>query len=165
MAISGVPAALAEPVYGAHHIIDLAGGFAPLVYGAVALAPGVWSPRRPARLPRRPRWVGPAGVALLGSASGLLLAHELDPLYDSVFFLTGNAVAASHAPLTAAMFMLGLGLVVLSMAALVLTLAGHRVVGGWIPCGLRIAGGVVTAIVGAAFLSGQFAAIRSLVLS
>jgi hypothetical protein len=40
---------------------------------------------------------------------GLLLFHDLDPTYDSVFFSTGLAVAESHWPRAAYAFALGLG--------------------------------------------------------
>jgi len=82
----------------------------------------------------------------------------------ALVFLPGNGVAASHAPLTAAAFTLGLSLVVLSLTGLALMPAGHPMVGGWISGGLIVAGGLATAVLGAAVLAGRFSAIRAMLL-
>ena len=82
-----------------------------------------------------------------------------------MFFLTGNGVAASHAPLTVAAFALGLSLVVLSLTGLALMPAGHPVVGRWISGGLGVAGGLVTVMVGAAAVAGRSSPIRVMLLS
>ena len=79
--------------------------------------------------------------------------------------ITMYGVAASHAPLTVAAFTLGLSLVVLSLTGLALTPAGHLLVGGWISGGLSVAGGLATAMLGAAVLAGRFSAIRGMLLS
>lgn len=161
--ISGTPAAVAGLVYGFHHRIELAGGTLLLLYGIAVVAQPIWTRTRGPRAVRWPAWMGAAGAGLLGLATALVLAHELDPLYDSVFFRTGNAVAASHAPLTVTVFVLGLSLVVSSLGVLTL-FAGHPVVGRWVLGGLRMTGGLVTVSVGAALLSGQFGTIRALLL-
>lgn len=164
VAISGTPRAVASLVYKSDHVIELVGGAVLLVSGLVLVAQPLRDRRRPPGPLHWPRWVGPAGACLLGLVTGLVLAHELDPLYDSVFFLTGNPVAASHAPLTVVVFMVGLSLVVLSLGALTLMAAGHPVMGRWILASLRVAGGSVTVVIGAAFLSGQFSPIRTWLL-
>jgi cytochrome c biogenesis protein CcdA len=153
--ISGTPASLASLVYGANLVIDPAGGAILLLYGmAVAARPAV----SPGTAPGRPgwsRWVAPGTACLLGLATALILAHELDPLYDAVFFLTGNAGPRSHAPLTVAVFTVGLSLVALSLSALILSLADRLVMGARILGAFGVAGGFVTAFVGAALLLGQ----------
>jgi hypothetical protein len=149
--ISGTPASLASLVYGANRVIDPAGGAILLLYGmAVAARPAV----SPGTAPGRPgwsRWVAPGTACLLGLAT----AHELDPLYDAVFFLTGNAGPRSHAPLTVAVFTVALSLVALSLSALILLLADRLVMGARILGASGVAGGFVTAFVGAALLLGQ----------
>ena len=163
VAISGAPGAVADVVSRSDRVIDPVAGAVLLVYGIGAVL-------RPAQRfrntggPRR-RWIAPARCGVLGFVAGLLLAHELDPLYDSVFFLTGNGVAASHAPLTVAAFALGLSLVVLSLTGLALMPAGHPVVGRWISGGLGVAGGLVTVMVGAAAVAGRSSPIRVMLLS
>lgn len=84
--------------------------------------------------------------------------------YDSVFFLTGNAAPPSHAPLTVAVFTIGLNLSVLSLGTLILRLADRLVVGARILGALGTAGGFVTAVVGAALLLDLFAPIRAVLL-
>lgn len=162
--ISGTPPAVASLVYKSGPIVHPAGGAVLLLYGLAAMIQtalareGAWGRRR------WPPWIGPATAALFGLVTGLVLAHELDPVYDSVFFVTGNAVAASHAPLTVGMFTLGQGLVVLSARTLVVILAGRVTHGGRILGGLRIAGGIATAFGGAAFIRGELSMIRALLL-
>lgn len=163
--ISGAPGAVADLVYRSARVIDLGAGAVLLLYGVGAVARPAWGSRSVGGRRHRRRWIGPARCGVLGSVVGLLLAHKLDPLYDSVFFLTGNGVAASHAPLTVAAFTLGLSLVVLSLTGLALMPAGHPMVGGWISGGLSVAGGLATAVLGAAVLAGRFSAIRSMLLS
>jgi len=53
----------------------------------------------------------------------------------------------------------------LSLTYLALMLAGHPMVGGWFPGGLSVAGGLATAVLGAAVLAGRFSAIRAMLLS
>jgi hypothetical protein len=101
---------------------------------------------------------------VLGATTGALVYHELDPVYDSVFFSTGNAVAASHAPLTVAAFVVGLALAYLSGgAALRLSLSST----GWGHTVLRMGralSGIATALVGLAVLTGRFGVVRTLVI-
>lgn len=164
VAISGTPEPVAKLLYRSDHIIELVAGAVLLVYGLVLVARPLRGRRRAPGPLRWPEWAGQVGAGLLGLVTGLVLAHELDPLYDSVFFRTGNPVAASHAPLTVVVFMVGLGVVVLSLGALTLMAASHPVVGRWILASLRVAGGSVTVVIGAAFLSGQFSPFRTLLL-
>jgi hypothetical protein len=164
IAISGTPGALAKLVYKSDRLIDEVGGAVLLLYGmAVAARPGV----RPGALmgPRRwSRWVAPGTAGLLGLTTGLILAHELDPLYDSVFLLSGNATAGSHAPLTVAVFMTALSLVMLSVGTVVQRLADRLVARARILGALGVAGGFVMALVGGAFLLDRVAPIRRLLL-
>jgi len=162
--ISGTPDAVAGLVSQNQRTTDVVGGAALLVYGLVVAARPGSSPRDAVRRRRR-LWVGPAAAGLLGLATGLVLAHDLDPVYDSVFFLTGNAVAASHAPLTVAVFTLGLGLAVLTGTMGAIAMASHLVVGDRILAGLKIGGGFLTALLGSVVLLDRVSVIQALLLS
>lgn len=164
VAISGAPVPVAGLVYRHHRIADVIGGVALLIYGLVVAARPGSSTMETVR-PRGRFWVGTGAAGLLGLATGLVLAHDLDPLYDSVFFLTGNARAASHAPLTVALFTLGLSLVALTGTIGAVAMASRLVVGDRILAGLRIGGGFLTALLGSVVLLDRFSAIRALLLS
>ncbi len=164
LVISGTPDAVAGLVSQHQRITDVVGGAALLVYGLVVAARPGSSPRDAVRRGGR-LWVGPGAAGLLGLATGFVLTHDLDPVYDSVFFLTGNPVAASHAPLTVAVFTLGLGLAVLTGTMGAIAMASHLVVGDRILVGLRIGGGFLTALLGSVVLLDRFSAIRALLLS
>jgi hypothetical protein len=162
--ISGTPDALAGLMSQHQRITDVVGGAALLVYGLVAAARPGSSPRDAVRRRRR-IWVGPGAAGLLGLATGFVFTHDLDPLYDSVFSLTGNPVAASHAPLTVAVFTLSLGLAALTGTMGAVALASHLVVGERILAGLRIGGGFLTALLGSVVLLDRFSVVRTLLLS
>jgi hypothetical protein len=81
-----------------------------------------------------------------------------------VFLLSGNATAGSHAPLTVAVFMTALSLVMLSVGTVVQRLADRLVARARILGALGVAGGFVMALVGGAFLLDRFAPIRRLLL-
>jgi hypothetical protein len=111
--ISGTPAAYAAFVSAGRRVVDIAGGILLVGLGAWALAAGRLAWRR--RVAGRPRWphgLSPTVAAAAGGAvMGLLLFHDLDPTYDSVFFSTGLAVAESHWPRAAYAFSLGLAII------------------------------------------------------
>jgi hypothetical protein len=143
--ISGVPDSIVRRIYGAHGTIETIVGGLLLAWGALV---AVHVPRF---VTRRSAWC----AAALGIATGLLLYHELDPAYDSIFFATGNGVAASHAPLTVAVFTLGLASLQLVVAA---------VVGRWrVPVG-RVLAGVATAAFGVATVGGWLEPVRMILV-
>ncbi len=87
--------------------------------------------------------------------------HELDPAYDSVFFFTANAVAASHAPLTVAVFSTGLGLTYVVAGGAATTMASRARWARRILHGGRMLSGIATALIGVAVLTHRFGAIRA----
>jgi hypothetical protein len=162
VAISGLPSAVATPIHRSESLVDLVGGAIFLVWGllaALGFVPGGVVP------PATPVWgrvAGAESAAALGASTGALMYHELDPVYDSVFFFTANAVAASHAPLTVAVFTTGLGLIYLA-AGSTATAMTSRV--GW---GRRVLAwgrpllGIATTLIGVAILTRRFGAVRTL---
>jgi hypothetical protein len=145
VAISGAPDRVAQAIYRAHDFIELGVG------GLLALWGALIAVRVPALIEARSEWWATG----LGVATGLLFYHELDPSYDSVFFATGNAVAASHAPLTVATFATALSLLYLAAAA---PAARWR-----LPIGRTLAG-AATALVGVAVAGGWLATVRAVIL-
>lgn len=161
IAISGVPAALATPIHRSEWLVDPIGSLVLVAAGLYALAGG--SPSAPVRRHesgwrRADRWLVPG---LLGAAVGALMYHELDPAYDSVFFATGNAVAASHAPVTVALFTAGLGLAYVASGSALRGLLGCQ---PWADAAVRALAGVATALLGVAILIGGFRIVRGLLL-
>ena len=98
----------------------------------------------------------------LGGSTGALMYHELDPAYDSVFFATGNAVAASHAPATVVLFTTGLGVAYLAAGGAVRALVARQRWGRRGAVGGRALAGVATALLGLAILTGRFRVVRGL---
>jgi hypothetical protein len=145
VAISGAPAPVAQAIYRGHDLIELGVG------GLLALWGALIAVRVPALIEARSEW----WAAGLGVATGLLFYHELDPSYDSVFFATGNAVAASHAPLTVATFATALSILYLGAAA--------RAVRWRLPIGRTLAG-AATALVGVAVAGGWLTTARAIIL-
>lgn len=109
--ISGTPAAYAAIISAGRRVLDVGGGIILGGLGAWSLAAGGLARRRGAA--GRLRWpvgLSPTVAAAVGGLlMGLLLFHDLDPTYDSVFFSAGLAVAESHWPRAAYAFALGLG--------------------------------------------------------
>jgi hypothetical protein len=152
--IGGTPAAAASAIYGADWAVHRASGVVLLAWGPARLLGRLLRPSS--------SWALEAGSAgILGMATAMLLYHELDPAYDSAFFATGNIVAASHAPLTVAAFATGLALTYLLAAAAVRAMAasGASASPGAARAG-RILGGLATALIGLAVLTGRLDAIR-----
>jgi hypothetical protein len=145
VAISGAPDRLAQAIYRAHDFIALGVG------GLLALWGALTAVRVPALIEARAEW----WAAGLGVAAGLLFYDELDPSYDSVFFATGNAVAASHAPLTVAMFVMALSVLYLG--------AGAQAARWRRPFGRTLAG-AATALVGVAVAGGWLATVSAVIL-
>lgn len=135
VAIGGTPGVVAQGIYRAHQVIEVAVGALLVLWGALVAV------RVPALVGTRPGW----WAAALGVATGLVFYHHLDPSYDSVFFATGNAVAASHAPFTVVTF---------STALSVLYLAAATPAARWQLWSARTLAGAATAIVGAATAGG-----------
>lgn len=160
--ISGRPEAIARPLYRSESIIDPVGG-AVLVVGGVltAISAGARPVARASMsLAQRLRRVGYGG--LLGATVGALMYHELDPAYDSVFFATANAVAASHAPLTVAAFTAGLGVMYLTAGAIAGRILAHARWSSGALVGGRAVSGAATALIGLALVSDGFGVIRRL---
>lgn len=145
VAISGVPNLVAQGIYGAHKVIEVAVGALLVLWGALVAV------RVPALIEARAGW----SAAGLGVATGLAFYHELDPSYDSVFFATGNAVASSHAPLTVAIF---------STALSALYLAAAAQAARWRLPAARPLAGAGTALVGVAVAGGWLETVRAIVL-
>ena len=132
VAIGGVPDPLARAMYRAHHPLgEVALGGLLLLWGLAVTV------RVPPHVRARSGWY----AAALGVAMGLARYHELDPSFDSVFFATGNAVAASHAPLTVAVF---------STALSVLHFVVAATASRWRLPAARALAGAGTAVLGAA---------------
>jgi hypothetical protein len=152
--ISGFPKVIAAPVYQSERLVHPVGGAVLLVWGLCMILglplPSVWR-----------RVIG-SGAGILGATTGVLMYHVLDPTYDSVFFSTGNAIAASHAPITVALFTAGLGAVYLAVGGLSAAVALRARWGRSLLQGGRILSGLATALIGLAIVTGQFGAIRNL---
>jgi hypothetical protein len=160
--ISGFPTALATPIYRSEWLIDPTGGALFLFWGGgvvMGLLPGEPG-RSPSPVWRRVVSQGPAGV--LGASTGALMYHELDPAYDSVFFFTANAVAASHAPLTVAVFTIGLGLTYMAAGSVATAVASRARWGLMVLLVGRILSGIATVTIGLLVLTDRFGAIRGL---
>lgn len=162
--ISGAPGAIATPIHRSDAILDPAGGVVFLVAGVVTVL-GLGS--QDAANSSAPTWrrgvhVGYGGV--LGAMAGAVMYHELDPAYDSVFFATANAVAASHAPATVALFTLGLGITHLAAGMVAIGLIARTRRSRGALAGGRALSGAATALIGLALLSGRFGAIRGLLV-
>ncbi|MGH7326697.1 MAG: hypothetical protein ACREJ9_18915 [Candidatus Rokuibacteriota bacterium] len=155
--ISGAPAAVATPIHRSERLVDGAGGLIFLVAGAVASM----GARRARTLEWRPagRW---AFSTVLGATAGLLMYHELDPVYDSVFFATANAVPASHASPTVALFAVGLGAVYLIAGGATRRLVAPLRGGDTVLRAGRALSGLATALLGLAILTGRFYVVRTL---
>jgi len=160
--ISGVPRALATPIHQSEWLFDPAGGVVFLVWGFVSfrdlLLPG---PVHPTQLIWG-RVVSSGSAGLVGATTGVLMYHELDPTYDSVFFFTANAVAASHAPLTVAVFTTGLGLTYLAAGGAATAAASRARWGRRVLVGGRGLAAIATALIGLAILTRRFGAVRGL---
>lgn len=148
VAISGAPDALARAIYAAH------GATERVLAALVALWGALIAVRVPAAIAAQP---GP-WAAGLGTVTGLVFYHELDPSYDSVFFATGNAVAASHAPLTVGVFATALAGLYLAVA-----LVAHRLLAPVVIAAGRAVAGAGTAVVGAAIAAGWWDLLRPLI--
>lgn len=162
--ISGAPGAIAAPIHRSDAILDPAGGVVFLVAGVMTVL-GLGS--QDAANSSAPTWrrgvhVGYGGV--LGAMAGAVMYHELDPAYDSVFFATANAVAASHAPATVALFTLGLGITHLAAGMVAIGLIARTRRSRGALAGGRALSGAATALIGLALLTGRFGAIRGLLV-
>ncbi len=157
LTIGGVPAAVATPIHRSERLVDGAGGLIFLITGAMA-AVGAWPARSLPWQPAR-QW---AFSTVLGATTGLLMYHKLDPVYDSIFFVTANAGPASHAPQTVALFTVGLGAVYLIAGAATCRLATLLRGGDTVLRAGRAFSGLVTALLGLAILTGRFHVVRTL---
>lgn len=160
--ISGVPKTVATPIYRSEWLIDPVGGLVFLTWGLLAVL-GLLPPS-PAHASSS-AWRGVAGsgsAGVLGATAGILMYHEIDPTYDSVFFFTANAVAASHAPVTVAVFATGMGLVDLAAAGVITAMASRARRAHRILLGARTLSAVATALLGFAILTRKFGALRGL---
>jgi cytochrome c biogenesis protein CcdA len=162
--ISGVPRPIASPIYGSESVVDPAGGIVFFLAGVVTIlgvGPGgaidssspVWK-----------RAVGVVCGGLFGVTTGALMYHELDPVYDSVFFSTANAVVASHAPATVALFTAGLGIVYVAAGVVAITTISRTRWGRGAFVSGRVLSGTATALIGVALLSGRFGVVRGLLV-
>lgn len=160
--ISGVPAAIATPIHRSEWLVDPIGGVILVVAGLLALVDGAASAaahRRESVARRVRHWIF---AVALGGSTGALMYHELDPAYDSVFFATGNAVAASHAPATVVLFTTGLGVAYLAAGGAVRALVARQRWGHRVALGGRALAGIATALLGLAILTGRFRVVRGL---
>lgn len=137
-------------------IVDSAGGAVFIVWRLVSLL-GLLSPGPATSVWRRVTGAGSGGV--LGATTGALIYHEVDPMYDSVFFSTANAVAASHAPLTVAVFTTGLGLIYLAVGGVAAETASPARLGRKALLKVRALCGVAAALIGLAILTQRFGAV------
>lgn len=158
--ISGVPAAVASPVHRSEWLVNPIGGLILVAAGVMALVGG--SPRPPFHHRESGwrgvgRWMAPG---VLGATVGALMYHERDPAYDSVFFATGNAVAASHAPVTVALFTTALGATYLIGGSAARALVERHRWGHRILMGGRTLAGAGTALLALAILTGRFSVVR-----
>lgn len=160
--ISGFPKPVATLIYRLEWLIDRAGGAIFFAWGLVVALGLISLPTRASSSIRGWIW-GPGSAGILGTTTGLLMYHELDPAYDSVFFSTANAVAASHTPITVVLFTLALGFTYLGASSL---LAAAIVSWArWAPRAHfwgRTLSGFATALIGAGILADQFGSIRAL---
>jgi cytochrome c biogenesis protein CcdA len=162
--ISGLPGFIAAPMYQSEWLVDPAGGMVFVIWGLLSFAGlspvgPLWaSPSLSRRLLR------PFSALVFGLSTGALMFHELDPAYDSVFFATANAVAASHSPVTVAVFTAGLGLTYLALARLTAAMASRVSWSRAVFAAGRMASGIATAVIGVAILTQRFDAIRGLLL-
>ncbi len=162
--ISGAPGAIATAIHRSESIVDPAGGVVFFIAGVVTVL-GLGS-RDPADS-SAPTWrrgvdVGYGGA--LGAMAGAVMYHALDPAYDSVFFSTANAVAASHVPATVALFTFGLGITYLAAGMVVMGLIARTRRRRGALSGGRALSGAATALIGLALLTGRFDAIRGLLV-
>jgi len=114
--ISGRPRVLSQPLYAyAKGIARVAGGV--LILGGLVASVEVMAGLGRGRILGRilGNWKGLLDVAA-GMALGLALYHDIDPTYDSLFFATGTAVAASHSALAVAVFVVASGATLLAVA-------------------------------------------------
>jgi cytochrome c-type biogenesis protein len=161
--ISGFPGAIATQIQRSEWLVNSGGGVIFLVWGLLVLLGllPLGPDRHPPSVWRTVAGSGSAGV--LGAATGAAFYHALDPVYDSVFFLTANAVAASHAPLTVAVFAAGLGLTYLATGILITAEMASQA--RWAR-GILLAGrmlpGIAVALIGLAILTQRFGTIRGL---
>jgi cytochrome c biogenesis protein CcdA len=154
--ISGFPSALATPIHRSEPLVDYAAGAVFVVWGLVSLL-GLLSPGPATSVWRRVTGAGSAGV--LGATTGAFIYHEVDPTYDSVFFLTANAVAVSHAPLTVAVFTTGLGLIYLAVGVVAVETASLARLDRKALLKVRTLCGVAAALIGLAILTQRFGAV------
>ncbi len=162
--IGGMPKAIAAAIYGAERVVDVVGGLIFLLLGVLAVI-RAWrfdlSWPRGAKGRGILRWTS---AAALGLTTGALMYHELDPTYDSVFFATANAKAASHAPITVALFTTALGSVYLVAGGAARALVAKTRAGDTILRAGQFAAALATALLGLALLTGRFSTVRWLLL-
>jgi len=162
--IGGMPKPIATTVYGAERLVDAVGGLIFLLLGVLAVL-RAWrsdfSRPRGAKGRAILQWTVPAA---LGVTTGALMYHELDPTYDSVFFATANVEAASHAPLTVALFTAALGSVYLVGGAATRALIAKARGGEAILRAGQVVAGLATAALGLALLTDRFPTVRWLLL-
>jgi cytochrome c biogenesis protein CcdA len=160
--IGGVPAAIATPIYRSGWLVDPIGGVILMLAGLVALGAGALSAPLHRHESVARRVCHRIFAAVLGGSTGVLMYHQLDPIYDSVFFSTGNAVAASHAPATIMLFTEGLGVAYLAAGGAVRALIARQSWGRRVALGGRALAGIATALLGLAMLTGRFGVVRGL---
>lgn len=159
--IGGVPYSIASTIYNGKTIINIIGGILLAFYGLKALnGSGLISELR--FLVSKSEKVAVMEAACLGLVAGLLLFHHLDPFYDSVFFLTGRAGAASHHPLSVSSFGLGLTAMYIALAYGVSLLTASRQVANDIAW-LKGTASILSLILGLSFATGTFPSLVGLI--
>jgi hypothetical protein len=160
--ISGMPEFVATAIHRSDRIVDAVSGTVLSVWGLVTFA-GLLPPRSFLSVPTAwKRAVLPVAGGAVGAAAGLVAYHALDPAYDSVFFATGNVVAASHAWPTVAVFAGALGLTYLAASRGAAAIAGLKGPAPAILSGIHTLSAILTVWIGLAALTGRLEAIRGL---
>lgn len=162
LGISGWPRVLSQPLYAyAKGIARVAGGV--LILGGLVASVEIMTGRGRGRNLGRilGNWKGLLDVAA-GLALGLALYHDMDPTYDSVFFATGTAVAASHAAVTVAAFVLAAGATILAVAWGVLHGASLSPAFAILLYGLRCLGTAGTLAVGILLATGRYGGVAAM---
>ena len=161
--ISGKPFLVANAVYRGRWIINLIGGLCVTFYGLKAFAESGLVKSLPLAQVLKGRGEGLLlGPSVLGLMTGLLLFHNLDPFYDSIFFLTGRAGALSHHALSVSSFGLGLGAMYVALAyilgLLIVPKRRDKPI-AWLNGIL----GVLTLVLGLSFATGTFPSLAALI--
>ena len=129
-----------------------------MVAGFLALLERMGGPRRVKRSDGIGRWWEGLLDVGAGLALGLALFHDTDPTFDSVFFATGTAVAASHAPLTVAAFVVALGATLVAAASGLLGAAGRVLWLAAVPYAIGFLGAAGTLAMGILLATGGYEA-------